>query len=137
LKISTAIEQSVEYQRREYAAITLMDKYTHLVYAGPMSLAWIYLYHEYSNLPIFSQARLEKLQNKTIEPNDAKEVTQMVLSNMKRILTSPNFPPDSKKEFIDIGMGLFYTYGSDGAFLNRKKIKNDNSKEFIPSLKPT
>jgi hypothetical protein len=56
---------------------------------------------------------------------------------MKRILTSPNFPPDSKKEFIDIGMGLFYTYGSDGAFLNRKKIKNDNSKEFIPSLKPT
>lgn len=113
VKISGEIELSLEYQRREYAAISLMSKYTHLVYPGRISTAWAYLYNKCNGLPIFSQVKLETTNsNSYIDSYDVDHTTRMLLSNVKQVLTSRNFPPKSKEAFIDEIIGLIYTYQS-------------------------
>ncbi|MCD6045942.1 MAG: hypothetical protein K0R48_1105 [Gammaproteobacteria bacterium] len=135
LKIGSSTEQSLEYQRREYAAVSMMDEYSHLVYAGPMSVAWAYLYSKYFDLPIFSQAKFEKAgsENQYIPGYDAEQITRMLLSNVKQILTSPSFPPGGKEKLIDEMTSLFYTYGHFSH--NKAGVSNETGKDAPVSFK--
>jgi hypothetical protein len=114
LKNSGSIEQSLAYQRTEYTAMSLMgNEYTHLVYAGPISIGWGYLYKKYADIPTFSQVSVEKMENdnKHIQSYDAEQTTRLLLSNIKQVLTNPQFPPDKKEGLINSCMALCYTYG--------------------------
>lgn len=113
LKTKSRLEQSVEYQRKEYTAMSLMHEYTHLVYAGPMSIAWAYLYKKYPEMPMFSQVKVEKLDESKpyIKAYDAEQTTKFLLTMLKDVLTNSQFPPEKKELLVDSCMGLLYAYG--------------------------
>ncbi len=122
VKINSTIEQSLEYQRREYAAILIMNHYTHFVYTGDMPITWPYLCKQYNNLPFFSRVKLENHDDSInyIKRYDAEQITHMLISNIKQVLTGKNFPPEDKKKFIDDIVGLIYAYGPSE---NKNKVK--------------
>lgn len=122
IQAGTELEQSLEYQRREYAAIMLMQNYHNLIYTGPISLAWSYLYHIFPSrqLPTFTRAsfcKKEKAEKQTIAPSDSSHTTKLLLSMIEQTLTSENFPESEKQKLIDSGISLFYAYEP------RKKVK--------------
>ncbi len=128
LKMSGSIEKSLEYQRKEYAAMSLMNEYTHLVYTGSISIAWAYLYQKYDNVPIFSQARVERSDNVGSYNDicDSEPTTKTLLVMIKDILASSKFPPDKKESLANSCMGLFYAYGA---------LKSANHTNKIPIIK--
>lgn len=107
------LEQSLAFQRIEYAAMSLMNEYTHLVYAGPISIGWSYLYTKYQDVPIFSQVNIKKIDTDSqhIPSYDAEQTTQILLSNIKQVLTNSQFPPDKKIRLIKSCLALCYTHG--------------------------
>lgn len=114
-KMSVDLERSLEYQRREYAAIVLMDNYTHLAYAGYISLAWSYLYHVMHDditLPVFTRVNFEKKSKpeSLISIADASHTTKIILNMIEQTLTSPSFPNEEKIKLTDTSMSLFYAY---------------------------
>jgi hypothetical protein len=111
---SSSIKQSLAFQRIEYTAMSLMeDQYTHLVYAGPISIGWSYLYKRYEGVPIFSQVRVEKpnSEKKFISPDENEQTTGIVTSIITQVLTNPQFSPEKKERLVNSCMALFYTYG--------------------------
>lgn len=114
VSLDTNLENSLEYQRQEYAAILLMQSYDYLVYTGSISLAWSYLYRLFpqNKLPVFVKAEFSKTKkaNSIASQADAMHTTKMILTMIEQTLTSSNFPEEEKKKIIDRGMSLFYAY---------------------------
>lgn len=114
VSISSSLEKSLEYQRREYAAVMLMKAYDRLIYSGPISLAWSYMYHQFAEgeLPIFTKAIFDNYykDKSVISVADAGHSIRILLANIEQTLTSPNFPKAEKEKLISGGMSLFYAY---------------------------
>lgn len=110
---SNDLLKSLEYQRKEYAAILLMTNYTNLAYLGHISQAWSFLYHKYHNegAPIFTRvaSNVGTLKEK-IKKSDASHTVRMMLSNLEDTLASENFPNSEKEILIENAISLFYTY---------------------------
>lgn len=117
VKMSSDLEKSVEYQRREYAAIILMSQYSHLVYVGQISLAWAYMYHIFDKLelPLFTRVVFEDYARNDsvigIGRADAGQTVKLILSNIEQTLTNQNFPNKEKEKLVNAGLSLFYAYG--------------------------
>jgi hypothetical protein len=108
--ISADLEISLKYQRREYAAIRMMNRYTDLVYMGRISSGWSYLYKIYGNkIPRFVRASIQTKASQ-IENYDAAAAVKIVTTSIEEIVSSPNFPPNQKEKLKEICENLFRTY---------------------------
>jgi len=112
--MSSDLDKSLEYQRREYAAIRLMEDYDQLIYTSHISLAWSYLYHVFNDakLPIFTRANFDKQQTErcAISAADASHTTRIIVSMIEQTLTNLNFPKKEKGKIINMSTSLFYAY---------------------------
>ena len=138
---SSSIEQSLAFQRIEYTAMSLMSEYTHLVYAGPISIGWGYLYKKYTGIPTFSQVSVEKIDNAKHMPSyESEQIARIVLAGVKQVLTNPQFPPDKKERLINSCIALCYAHG--GLIYKGKSDKIevktvDNNTSYRSAFKPT
>ena len=112
VKSSLNLKQSIEYQRREYAAIRLMDHYDHIIYLGKISPAWAYLYHTFKTLkPLYTKA---EYKNNSIaggiQTYDVNHSIRMILSNIEATLLSENIPDKEKKRLVNSTLSLLYAY---------------------------
>ncbi|MDA0698058.1 MAG: hypothetical protein O2793_16880 [Proteobacteria bacterium] len=110
--VNSSFEKSLEYQRREYAAILSMKSiYSHIAYMGKISPAWSYLYQQYNELPIFTRIAIDKIKNKSeITATDANACINMIFNNIEGILVNENFSMKDKKRLADMVSSLFRTY---------------------------
>lgn len=115
VRMSNDLELSLEYQRKEYAAIMLMQEYNYIIYTGTISLAWAYMYSIYSSLklPIFSRAAFSGINTagSVIGSTDAHHTTKLIVHNLEQTLSSHNFPKSEKEKLIKMCMSLIYAYG--------------------------
>ena len=113
--MSNDLALSLEYQRKEYAAIMLMKEYDYIIYTGTISLAWAYMYSIYSSLklPIFSRAAFSGVNTvgSIIGAADAHHTTKLIVHSLEQTLSSPNFPKSEKEKLIKMCMSLIYAYG--------------------------
>jgi len=112
VKINSDIEKSLEYQRREYAAILSMrGAYTNVAYMGNISLARSHLYQEYADLPTLTRIIIEETKKKVeTDAVEAKIMVDMISRNIEEILTNENFPKKEKRRLADMGTSLFQAY---------------------------
>jgi len=112
IKLNNSLESSIEYQRREYAAIyTMRNQYTHIAYMGDISIAWAYLYSLYDNLPVFSKAVIEKNPEKIdVNTSEANTIIRLITNNVQDVLSSENFPNKEKQKLSDKLMSIIYAY---------------------------
>lgn len=114
IKLASTLEGSMEYQRREYAAILSMrNKYSQLIYMGSISLPWAFLYKKFPdlNLPVFTRAVIEKvLAHKDMSANEAYFVIKMLVQNIESVMTNSSIPPKEKQKLVDMATSLFYAY---------------------------
>jgi len=110
--VNSSLEKSLEYQRREYAAILSMKSiYSHIAYMGKPSPAWSYLYQQYDELPIFTRIAIDKKKNKSeITATDANACMNIIFNNIEGILVNENFSIKDKKRLADMVSSLFRTY---------------------------
>ena len=112
IDVNSSIEKSLEYQRREYAAILSMSSiYSHIAYMGKPSPAWSYLYQKYDGLPLFTRIVIDKIKNKSrITATDVNACTNMIFNNIEGILVNENFSIQDKNRLADMVLNLFRTY---------------------------
>jgi hypothetical protein len=116
VKASINLAQSLEYQRKEYAAILLMNSYDHLVYLGGISPAWAYLYHTFkTKKPLFTKAALKNDENSSssIRRSDINHSIEMILSNIESTLLSHNISDLDKKRLVNSTLSILYAYAPD------------------------
>jgi hypothetical protein len=105
IRIKSSLEESLQYQRLEYAAILSMaGHFSHILYPGDISFAWSYLYSLFSDkkLPIFTRAVIEKKDMQSIvSSTEANYLVKTVTKSAEEILTNENFPPKERRELRD------------------------------------
>jgi len=126
-KMSSDLGKSLEYQRREYAAVKNMNDYDRLIYTGLISPAWAYMYHvfPYATLPLFTRASLEATP--IVGAAEANQTTKLLISGLEQTLASPSFPETEKDRLIDVGLRLFYTYAPRSNGKERMKTEKKDA----------
>lgn len=120
VEMSSDLNRSLEYQKREYAAIMLMNGYDNLVYPGISPIGLSYMYHALRTpLPTFTRANFEKnsKNESVISVADASHTTKIIVNMLEDTLASQNFPIKEKERIIDKSMSLFYAHGPKTAEL--------------------
>lgn len=129
-KVTTDIETSLEYQRREYALIlSTQNLYTNIAYMGNISLAWSYLYKLYDGLPVFTRITIDKTEKKAnISTADANTTVNLVLSNVEQVLTNQNFPTKEKIKLANMVTSLVQAYAPNNESVD-KKLQDTTEKD--------
>jgi hypothetical protein len=113
VKMSFSLDKSLKYQRKEYAAVMLMSGYDHLIYTGPISRAWAYMYHilpqSTYNLPKFIQARVENHDHELmLTPDLSNALEKIILSNIQEIMTNATISKAAKESFVGKCFNILY-----------------------------
>lgn len=133
ITLSSSLSASVEYQRREYAAIMLMECYNKILYLGRISPAWAYLYKIIQDISLPTFTRIS-VSNQTanvvpVQSADANHSVQLILSLLEKTLSSQNFPKKQKQEIIEGAVTLFNAYGPKSDVLIDNNVRNDDKIE--------
>ena len=124
VKMSSDLEQSLEYQRMEYAVILMMSRYQHIAYTGNITLAWSYMYYLFQDrsLPVFTRACFNKWSNQPakISTSDANHTVNLIMKMIEDTLISKNFPNKQKRNLIDGMKSLLYLHDYKGKSLCKK-----------------
>lgn len=108
------LEKSLQYQREEYAAISLMSQYSNIVYFGQISPAWSYLYQIFQEKGIaaFTKAHINEMTipKKTINMGDANIAAKLVIGMAHTVLSDRGLSDKSKHEIAANLISLCRTY---------------------------
>lgn len=112
--ISNDLTTSLRYQRQEYAAIRSMTEYSDLIYMGPISPAWAYLYELYQNLPRFVKASIRS-QASQLSNFDSSQTIKLALIVIEETVTNASIPRQEKEKLKKYALSLFHAYMPDSS----------------------
>ena len=136
--ISNDLENSLKYQKEEYAVILTMSEFNHLIYPKNITDGMLALYQEFSEIkmPIYTQVSFPSFQAKYAEnlgvfktenkrhENSLPLALRLLYDQTETLLRSPEISSEAKKMFKEQLRELFAKYDEKVASKKHLKVEN-------------